>query len=592
MIQACKLFTIFYYISISFFYAHGETSADKVKKELSTLGVADPLINEIVEISPVENHHFNLEAPQECGKNSTPDLSSRKIKCQFHSAGEKKITVSVCDNDKRYCKQEYHLVQVQTQSSSTPRMAAPVSKETQRMQYALKSKLMKGFENLTPEQAGEKARGKKGILAVVSTDWCPPCNVLKEFLFSLPEFEEATKDYVKVYVDGDSKDFSQWRPYVKSFYYPSLVLLTPKLEVTAFKIGAIEKYKFVSWLEENSSDSEPLENLRQQLDIRIAGGFLQSIKDLFTSAKTQKKEADKIIDWLRNRNLHDEAIVYMEALDSKGYADKILESQYYGFPGSSELSPEEQAKAAEKLAKQILDRPAANFEYYFYIALEHCKKGKDEPVDPDCREYLAKAIKADSKRMRTDWNQLTPAEKKLRLGHFMYVSGNILALQGETEKATKAFTKCENAYGELKQESLLKEKSRVARIQQLYCFDRPESVAQAENEPLLLSLAEDYPVEETFHRKLAKSYKKKKQYNKALAANELAIKYSYGKMWMRNVLARVGILQEMGKIDQAMEIMKVSMKEISLDKNVRKMMTMKSFRAKYEELKKLKTETL
>ncbi|MEM7646201.1 MAG: hypothetical protein AAF203_04780, partial [Pseudomonadota bacterium] len=81
--------------------ACGETTADSLKKDLSTMSISSPLINEMVAIDPITDHHFNLEAPQNCGEKASIDKNARKIICQFHDSGTHKVTVSVCDNQKR-----------------------------------------------------------------------------------------------------------------------------------------------------------------------------------------------------------------------------------------------------------------------------------------------------------------------------------------------------------------------------------------------------------------------------------------------------------------------------------------------------------
>ncbi len=57
--------------------------------------------------------------------------------------------------------------------------------------------------------------------------WCPPCNVVKTTIFKDAQFIQATKDYIAVYLDGDTEEAQKWGEKLKVMGYPTLMILSP-----------------------------------------------------------------------------------------------------------------------------------------------------------------------------------------------------------------------------------------------------------------------------------------------------------------------------------------------------------------------------
>ncbi|USN48227.1 MAG: thioredoxin family protein [Pseudobdellovibrionaceae bacterium] len=68
----------------------------------------------------------------------------------------------------------------------------------------------------------------KPLFVYWGADWCPPCNEVKSTLFREKQFIEATRDYLAVYLDGDTEDAQKWGEKLKAYGYPTLMLLTPQ----------------------------------------------------------------------------------------------------------------------------------------------------------------------------------------------------------------------------------------------------------------------------------------------------------------------------------------------------------------------------
>lgn len=57
--------------------------------------------------------------------------------------------------------------------------------------------------------------------------WCPPCHYLKEKIFKQPEFVEQSRNFVAVYLDGDTDRAQEWGERLGIAGYPTVLVLDP-----------------------------------------------------------------------------------------------------------------------------------------------------------------------------------------------------------------------------------------------------------------------------------------------------------------------------------------------------------------------------
>lgn len=71
----------------------------------------------------------------------------------------------------------------------------------------------------------EAKASAKPVVLYWGAKWCPPCNQLKSTLFKDPAFIAETKNFVPVYLDGDSPGAQRWGEQFGISGYPTVIVL-------------------------------------------------------------------------------------------------------------------------------------------------------------------------------------------------------------------------------------------------------------------------------------------------------------------------------------------------------------------------------
>jgi thiol-disulfide isomerase/thioredoxin len=194
---------------------------------------ATALVDEIVELRPVDGHHFNVEAPQKCGADKPVEVLPRRLRCQMTKPGKATILVSVCDDALTYCRQTSFDVLVtgiaKAAAKASPSKAAPKGGK----------RAPEGFLDNEPARARALARREGSLLLIDFYGiWCPPCNQLEEEAYPDPAFQAASADFVKVGLDADSAASFDWKTHFKVGGYPTLIVADANLNELGRIVGS------------------------------------------------------------------------------------------------------------------------------------------------------------------------------------------------------------------------------------------------------------------------------------------------------------------------------------------------------------------
>ncbi|GGD49325.1 thioredoxin family protein [Croceicoccus pelagius] len=73
----------------------------------------------------------------------------------------------------------------------------------------------------------EAQESGKPVLLYWGAEWCPPCAEMKQTLFKDPAFIAKTRDFVPVYLDGDTQGAQKWGDRFGISGYPTVIALSP-----------------------------------------------------------------------------------------------------------------------------------------------------------------------------------------------------------------------------------------------------------------------------------------------------------------------------------------------------------------------------
>ncbi len=515
---------------------------------------AEVLRNETVEFKPVDGHHFSFEAPQNCGSGSLNEKTPRSIKCQFLQAGQTQATLNICDDKKTFCKPTQLKINVAQREGAD----AAALKANEHLNKELKKTLIAGFGEGTAEEVKAKAAElHQPVLIMVSTDWCPPCNESKEYLLPSEAFKTATKDWYKVYVDGDSVGAAAWEKAVPYRYFPSYILLNEKMEEIGRYNGELRQSDFAAWAKIQSGYlHDPIRDLKERVLARLAGKWKQKIKDLWhrTSAEKIHSENDRLLNWALDQQDNDLVSRLVAEGDYPGQRAQILQYQINELDRLAAVHKKDLNAEKGKLYQNLLQE-TFNGEHWSAHLQEYC-----ELDAASCKPYVARIperVAFLEKRAG-----LQEVERDSLLGdEYYYITQTYQTLDQKT--ALKDFAvKCVAHFEAMQKKSSLKI-SRSGYQGMVACLELAEAFTREEK--ALKALMEAYPNEPTFQWRMARMMRKQKKFDDAIAWINKAETLAYGYNWFSLQLLKAEILLSQKKRDEAKSVVQSTLAQIQLD---------------------------
>ncbi len=497
------------------------------------------LRNEIVQFRPKSGHHFSMEAPQKCAGRSPVKTTARNLKCQFLNPGKATAVLNVCDDQKTFCKPITLNLNVAEVSSGEPVRLL----ENQNENFEVKKKLVPGFKFLNPAELKKEARSP--VFLMISTDWCPPCNEAKEILFPTKEFQEATRDWLKVYVDGDSLAAVEWEKLVSYWYYPTFVLLNSNLEEIARYNGRMQAGEFSQWAREQKSFlNDPLSSVESRVLARLEGRWWRRALDWVTRVDREKARQDelRLLRFALDQKKDD---LVARLLEKDTYPELQLEVKAHQLRLLEE-SGDGQKEQKVSILKDILEVTLNGSSWSAYLS-QLCHLDVEA-----CRMYEKRI--ADRLEFLNQKKNLSEMERASLLADEHYYLTQVYGvLKREIEKRLSAKT-CVQEVEKFENRSL--------RQVQAACLVQADEFAKAE--VLYKALIQEFPKEPTFRVSLARLYRKRKKFEQALKAANEAEDLAYGFNWYSLQLLKSDILMDLQRAEEALEVVRSALHEVRI----------------------------
>jgi thiol-disulfide isomerase/thioredoxin len=110
--------------------------------------------------------------------------------------------------------------------------------------------------------ATAKAAGKP-IFLYWGAEWCPPCAQIKSTIFNRREFQERSRLFVPVYLDGDTPSAQRYGERFGVVGYPTMILFRPDgTEITRLP-GTVDVQRYATILDVALADAKPVASILQ-----------------------------------------------------------------------------------------------------------------------------------------------------------------------------------------------------------------------------------------------------------------------------------------------------------------------------------------
>ena len=485
---------------------------------------ATAVLNERIELKPIAGHHFNVSAPQTCGKNRADEVTPRVFRCGLASSGAIAVVASVCDDAKTFCRQERFTVSVAGRKPDAARAKLTPKPHP----------FAEGFLVNEPGKAAILAhRAHKPIFVHFYGIWCPPCNMLEEGVYPTETFQKASAGFVKLALDADAELSWDWKARFKVGGYPTLLVLDERSREVTRAVGYRSPNALAAFLAESKHlMDEPIE---------VAALAVAKLRPAEDGARRAR-----VARWRLER------AEYSEAAAAAGEASAARREALLARKALASKSDDAPGMLAALKALSAEYQDAAEFTDWVSDLVER---------DKSAAEALAPAVTASVARWAAD---PTLSEHGLVPGDMRASEASFLESLGRAAAAKTAWSVAADAYAADAKASQLK-LARGANLERGYCLQKAGRLAEAR--ALYDSLVSAYPDEFTFHHGYARLLYEQKEYPAALVSARAAVKTGYGDNWLRAAALQARILKAMGQPEEAAQSLDAALSEAAAPKS-------------------------
>lgn len=499
-------------------------------------------LNETVQFMPAKGFHFEMKAPQVCDSSPPVEKTAAKVSCRFNDAGPKKVILSVCDDSKTFCRPIDLTITAKGQNNLQARPKSADAK-LKTVQAEIRKLNAPGFQILSVEEY-RGLNQKRPVLMLVSTDWCPTCNEMKESLLATDAFQDETKSLLKIDVDGDSTTSNEWQKIAPFRFYPTFILLDKDLNEVARYVGSPRLQTFIEWRKTALKNLyEPIKEVRIRHEERKNRAFKRRVIDWLFPDRKEMDEA-RLLEWALLA-LDDQTINDFKEND----VPENLRPIWYRFQlaRSIERTDTEKVQLFSKLIESEPGAPEYTEDLEGFCELDAKACSQYLLPLPGRREWWFKQkFSSESEK----WTALADEASNQAQIYKILKDPDNLAIQAKL---------CLDAASEGIKYSPLKV-SRAMNISRSFCFEEAGQVAEAEAAHKALIAA--YDDEPTFHNRYAKFLKRQKKFKEALEQADLALQKSYGYMWLTVMALRIDLQIELKKKEEALKDVELALNHL------------------------------
>lgn len=472
------------------------------------------VVNEMVDLRPIEGHHFNLKANNNCNMVKPQTLKPEFMQCQFNQTGQFKINAYICDDKESFCKFEKLNVLVTAPRGYKEALRKRVSSN---IIYIPKSELPAppGFiKNRDQAAIAQAKKSNKPLLIVFSAQWCPACNMLDENVFHSDKFKSETKGIVKLILDVDSDISWDLKEKFKVGGYPTVVLTTSTLN----EIGRFVDYR---------SEAATVNWIKKQ--VALKDNPIELVVSKFQKGAAVENDILRLAQWQLDRDEPETAKLTLIGQKSPEAKKLTLIAEYKIYEGSNKTK-----EAADALVQLMDQNPKDILMSEWAVALgqkdhEALKKRIDK-VKENVTAWVAGKDVDDSQFTRAElYYNLADAYESLEEGPL----------------ARQNFASCAEEYKKLSTISTLKT-PRGAQMERGFCLAKAGMTDEALK--VFESLVQTYRGEFAFNYYYAKVLFDSGKTDKAYKYSKTALDDSYGDNMIRAAVLKAQIEMDMKKL--------------------------------------------
>lgn len=500
--------------------------------------------NTTVLISPPENHHFNMAAPNAIqillnGESSKvdPQITEKNVRFQIETrnACEIHAKLFICDNKNTYC------VPVDQDKTCDGIDVVNTKSEARALTEKFMSASRKKPENYLfiendPEAAFNQARqGNKIILIDFYAIWCPGCNILDTQVFQNKKFIKEAKKFILLKMDGDKESSAKLKEKYQIISYPTVVITRANGDEISRIVGERSLKIFLAEIKSAIKGKSSKQLLAKQ-NHKLKNKSLRELNDLLTKAVWDKDVQQTLTIQLKML-----AIPEGKALIRPDVLEMSISNSFNA--GSSE---ENLKVLSEQIKLAINSYPYEPQTLKWFRRLTTIsEKLKDNQLNDFARHGTVNLIEKLTQASDDTLEASGTSRAALLVQH-----GDILEADGKVEMAKQKYTRAtEEIEKEMKRVGVDFTSDRGYNLNRAWLLHKSGQSEKAIQ--IYEQLEKIYPNEATFFESHATVLGQLNKYEEALKLAQKAFDLSYGENKIRMALLVVKTKQKLKQYDDA-----------------------------------------